>query len=116
MEATTIVGFLIQAVVLTAGVVWKLARMEASLRETIGKERAEINIQITAVNAKFDMRLAEVLAKINAVELKSLEIFLRRDSFREVYQQLAGHIAGIDASLKERLTRMEEKLDNIPTR
>lgn len=124
MNAEALIGLIIQGVVLIIGAVLKLTQVEKALLKAIHEERIKLdrkieaekdslNSQIVAVNAKFSLQIEAIVARVNALEIKSLEIYVRRDSFKEATSYLYNQLTATSNDLKEHIMRLEGKIDKM---
>lgn len=124
MNVEAFIGLIIQGVVLIIGAVLKLTQVEKALLRAIHEERAKLDrkieaekdalvAQITTVNAKFSLHIETIVARINALEIKGLETYVRRDSFKEATNHLFNQLTVASADLKEDIKRLEGKVDKI---
>lgn len=96
--------------------VWKLTRVEQSLREAIARSRDEIEANHAAETRIYNETLLALRQKINDVELDAARSYMRRDGYHQMQQQFSDEIKSIRAAIDARFVRMEEKIDKISVR
>jgi hypothetical protein len=122
-----IAGFSIQGLVLAAGGVWKLAQMEARIKETITTHRTELDDIIARLReqtaegtdrARRDIgeTILAMQTKIAQFEIWTRDTFVRRESFLVVITRIEeGQQRNAD-KLDERLGRIEGKIEALQAR
>lgn len=104
-------GFLINIVVLAGGGVWKLSRVEASIRESMSDHREDMDKELGTVRREFGEVATALRQKIHEVETWSRDEFVRKKSFDVVIDGLRGDLKSIGDKIEARLLRMEGKID-----
>lgn len=101
----------VNILVLSIGGTWKISELKASLVKEIHSSKQEIE----AAHDKYVHDVGETFAafrqKISDVEMYIRDNYVRRDSFVEVNRQTQDTIRGAVEDLKQRLERMENKID-----
>lgn len=136
---TLVTGLLVQALLLGAGGVWKLTRVEVSIRGALAKNRQEtddkINVEVGKLRAElrddheeFSRQWGDGLlamrTKITEVELASekkfagIELwnrdnFVRRDDFGAIISGISRSIDGLRAELGAAKASIEEKIEKV---
>jgi phytoene dehydrogenase-like protein len=117
-----IAGFVLNAVVLTGGFIWKLTRVEAELRAAIARNHETTRELIDgheqkAAEANDRLRrdigesLQALRQRIADVEIWGRDNYVRREDFHGSLAQIKDQIAEVGDFLKEWLLRLERKLD-----
>lgn len=116
------VTLVLTLVVMSAGGVWQLSRVETSLRKDITRSRDEIEVhygqEVQRLEAKqeqdvrnFCVTIAAIRQKGHEIELFAANTFMRRESFYKMQEELKAYIKAIGDKIDQRLDRMEEKID-----
>lgn len=95
-------AFVLQLLILGIGGMWKLSRIEVSLRE-----------QIQANNKDTDRSIAEVWNKFRDFELEAQKTFLRREDFLHMIDGLKAEMKALRDWIDAQLQRFDAKLDRI---
>lgn len=105
-------AFALNLVGTLVGLIWKLSRVEVSLRQTIQAERKEIDKDLEKQSREFGETAAALRQKVTEVELYMRDNFVRRDGFYKVRDELSQDIKHLGEQLHARLERMEAKIDH----
>lgn len=84
-------------------------RISAALQETTEK----LAQRIDSDNRIFGETLLALRQKINDVELKTSETYVRRDSWHQAVNQLHSQLSAIEKANDERAIRLEHKIDRL---
>jgi hypothetical protein len=99
-----------------SALVWKLTRVEQSLREAIARSRGEIEANHAAETRMYNEALLVLRQKINDVELDAAKTYMRGDGFCQMQQQFFYDMRALRDPIDARFVRMEEKIDKITLR
>jgi hypothetical protein len=96
--------------------VWKLTRVEQSLREAIARSRDEIEANHAVEARIYNETLMALRQKISDVELDAARSYMRRDGYHQMQQQFSDDMKALREAIDSRFVRMEEKIDKITLR
>lgn len=112
-----------------AGVVWKLTRLEANIRDSIAAETRALEDKIVTLTVKvagiekqavvdLDVMRREVGETVSAIRAKVHEIetwardeFVRKNSFEAVISRVEKSLDQLGDRIDKRLDRLAEKMD-----
>lgn len=106
-----LVALIATLLVMTAGGVWKLSRVESALRKDITDSKQEIEEKQGKHSREFGETIAALRQHINNFQLEVANNYVRRDGFNKIRDELVHDISRLGDELKSRLERMETKLD-----
>lgn len=117
-------GVILPGIGLTIGGTWKLAQMEARIIKTITLHRAEIDVHMDkiageavmradSVRREFGETVGAMQKKIQEIEIWSRDMFVRRDSFYKVTDEIKKAINDQGDKIDVCLNRMNIKLDDL---
>lgn len=117
----------ITGISIIASVIWQLSRSENRIIQLMADQRAELQKLIDDRGAALyrdletDRRITgdamqAVRAAIANLEIKTLETFVRRDSFHKFLDTMSEARRAFEDDIKERLKDMQQKLDRIVER
>lgn len=81
-------GLLVNLLVTVIGGVWKLSRLELSLRSAINESSKEIDERIERQGRYFGETVTAVRQKITDVEIFARDTFIRKDELKDQLQAL----------------------------
>lgn len=108
----TFAGFILQAVVYLVVGIWKLSQIKSEILAAIAVHRKEYDDEFARVRREFGEVGQAIREKITQVELFCRDNYVRRDSFYKVNDDTQASIKELGKELRERLERMEEKIDS----
>jgi methyl-accepting chemotaxis protein len=105
-----------------AGATWGISKIKDAVRDAMDKHREEYSDQLTTLARGFNDTFAalrqhindvdgKLWKKISEVELDTAKHYMRKDSFYQVKGEMSGEIKEFRTELKERLDRLENKID-----
>jgi hypothetical protein len=120
-------GVAIAALGIVVAGIWQLTRSEgrvtAALAQTeiriqgmIAEHRVAVQELMEADRRTTAESIQAVRQKINDLEVKSLETFVRRDSFNKFLDMISEARAAFESDIKARLTELQRKLDRLVER
>ncbi len=112
--ATVTVAFaalVVQTVGIIVAGIWRIARLEASIRDEISNHRLESERRVDQAIRSVGETFTALRQKITEVELYVRDTFVQKESFRVVINQIMTDMKGIGDRIEARLLRMENKLD-----
>ncbi len=110
IDAQTI-SIILALVGMSAGGVWQLSRVEASLRKDITAAKEEVEGKQDNHSREFGETIAAIRQKIADVELYGSNNYVRRDGFYKVQEQFSADIRGLGDRIEARFVRLETKID-----
>lgn len=117
-EIGVIASLLLNVGIAIAGATWGIAKIKDAVRDAIDKHKDHFNGELEHISRNFGETVQAIRQKVHEVELgmvrfesEAADKFIRRDSFAEVRQELAAEIKDLGRELKDRLERMEHKID-----
>lgn len=108
-----ILGFLIQFIALLSTGIWKLTRVEQSLREAVVAQRMLIDEELEKLRREVGETILAIRHKITEIELFNRDTFVRRDSFQEVAHRISAELSNSSEKNERRLERIETKIEAI---
>jgi hypothetical protein len=114
MDAQTfvVVGtFVLTLLAFAGGIVWKLSRVETSLRADIVQARDEVEARSDKSIHDVGESLQAMRQKIADVELDMLKNYVRRDGYYKERAELSTDIKELGDRIEKRLDKMEAKID-----
>lgn len=108
-------------------VVWRLTRVETSIREKISSETESLNARLSAIERdqleeigvvrhETGEGLAAVRTKIHEIETWSRDQFVRKDSFELVVGRLEKGIDALGDKIERHLDKMTERIEKLSSR
>lgn len=128
---TLVTGLLVQALLLGAGGVWKLTRVEVSIRGALAKNRQEtdtkINTEVGRLREEWRQEhdqfmqqwgegLTAVRQKMTDMEIWNRDNFVRHRDFTSIVQGLTAAIDGISKKMDAFMERIDGKLERWQTK
>lgn len=106
---------------------WQLSKVRSDVMQSIADQRADfhklVDDKLTAVyrDIETDRRLvADAIQSVRqataALEIKSLESFVRRDSFHKFLDTITEARQAFESDIKERLSELQRKMDRLVER
>lgn len=125
METGTLIGLgsLGLAIVVNGvGLVWKVSRVELSIRTDLKKDyddqiaaaRAERAEEIETIRREFGETVSAIRTKVHELETWSRDEFVRKASFEKAIDRMEKGIERLGTKIEERLDKMAEKIEKIP--
>lgn len=107
-----LISLIATLLLMTAGGVWKLSRVESALRKDITDSRDEIEEKQRQHSREFGETVAAIRQKVADVELYGANNYVRREGFYKVQEALTADIKAMGDKIELRLSRMETKIDS----
>jgi predicted nucleic acid-binding Zn-ribbon protein len=133
-EITSLVSIALSIGVIVVGATWGLGKIKDAVRELIDDHRREVYKQVDALKREaggqhdmlaqsvteqfsaqarqFTDTFAALRQKINDVELDVAKTYMRRESFYQIKGEMSAEIKDFRNDLKDRLDRLETKIDS----
>lgn len=111
MLVIAVLGLILTLISITGAFIWKLTRVESSLRENINEAKNEIESKQDNIVHDFGETIAAIRQKVSDVELFGAQNYVRRDGFYKVQEQLTADIRTLGDKMDARFQRLEVKID-----
>jgi len=104
------------------GATWGIAKIKDAVRDAMDKHKEQYAGQLTELTRGFNDTFAalrqhindvdgKLWKKISEIELDTAKNYLRKDNFYQVKSEISSEIKEFRTELKERLERLENKID-----
>jgi hypothetical protein len=121
METGTLIGLgsLGLAIVVNGvGLVWKVSRVELSIRDDfddkIAAARSERAEEFDAMRREFGETVSAIRTKVHEIETWSRDEFVRKASFEKAIERMEKGFESLGARIEARLGKLDEKIEKIP--
>jgi hypothetical protein len=108
----TIASFIATAIGMLVTVTWRLGNVVIELKDAIAKARDEVEARQDVYVRQIGETIQALRQKVSDVELDTAKTYMRRESFYSIKAEMTVEIKELGKELKDRLTRMEEKIDH----
>ncbi len=117
-----LVGVLIATLAVISAGIWQLSRTEAriasriaqteiSVQQLIAAHRIDVQALIDQDRRMLGETIAAIREKVNDVQREGLTLYVRRESFYAMLEQLKDMRTAFEDDIKERLRSIEAKFD-----
>lgn len=111
LQTLLVVGtFVLTLIGFAGGIVWKLSRVETSLRADIVQARDEVEARTDKSIHDVGESLQAIRQKVTDVELDMLRNYIRRDGYYKERAELSSDIKDLGDRIEKRLDKMEARL------
>lgn len=101
----------------TTGIVWKLSRVELSIRADHATEisamRADYLTQIGQMRTDYSGKVAELTAKVYQIEIWARDEFVRKSSFETVIARLEKGMEALGTKVETAVEKMAQRIENL---
>ena len=102
--------FVVTLLAFAGGIVWKLSRVETSLRADIVQARDEVEARSDKSIHDVGEAMQAIRQKVTDVELDMLKNYIRRDGYYKERAELSSDIKDLGDRIEKRLDKMEAKI------
>lgn len=107
-----VAGFVIHLVCTIVGGTWALSQLKASMIQALTAHQKEVDEEFAVVRREMGEMGSALRQKINEVELFGRDVYVRREGFYKVKDELSDAIKDLGDKIDARLDRMETKIDS----
>lgn len=111
-EVGAIASLVLNIGIAIVGATWGIAKIKDAVRDAMDAHKQEYDQQLDNLSRQFTDTFAALRQKINDVELDAAKTYMRRESFYQVKSEMSAEIREFRNDLKDRLDRLETKIDS----